>query len=294
MGAHLPYHPPQDVMSRVAPELRGDRDAYRYMNRFNADAAAWASPPEQPLDDWQRAVLNGFYDAEIAYQDHYLNKLLTHVLTKGGNTCVIVAADHGEGHGEHDLFGHGFNVFQELVHVPLALRLPDSAPGRVRENVSTRRLFHTILDVAGLQPPLDDHDPNADVAGLSLLRLLDGAPNREPAAFSEAFPPSVFLHVLEHRSPQAIERLRLRQVRRAIYDGDLKLIMRGNRVERLFNVAGDPAETRDLSASHAVEAAALETKIERFVQGMQQPADLRTADMDAQVVEQLRALGYVE
>ena len=26
MGAHLPYHPPQDVMDRIAPELRGDRE----------------------------------------------------------------------------------------------------------------------------------------------------------------------------------------------------------------------------------------------------------------------------
>src|SRR5664279_713116 len=83
MGAHLPYHPPQDVMNRIAPELRGDREAYHYMNRFNADGAAWASPPEEPLTEWQRAVLNGFYDAEIAYQDQYVEKLLNHLLTSG-------------------------------------------------------------------------------------------------------------------------------------------------------------------------------------------------------------------
>ena len=77
MGAHLPYHPPQDVMDRIAPELRGDREAYRYMNRFNSDGAAWASPPDKPLSEWQRAVLNGFYDAEIAQQDAQLNRLLS-------------------------------------------------------------------------------------------------------------------------------------------------------------------------------------------------------------------------
>ena len=44
------------------------------MNRFNADGAAWASPPEEPLTDWQRTVLNGFYDAEIAHQDDHLNR----------------------------------------------------------------------------------------------------------------------------------------------------------------------------------------------------------------------------
>ncbi|MEO8395587.1 MAG: sulfatase [Chloroflexota bacterium] len=296
MGAHLPYHPPQDVMDRIAPELRGDREAYRYMSRFNSDGAAWASPPEEPLTDWQRGVLNGFYDAEIARQDDHLNRLLTHLHDKLDNTCVIIAADHGEGHGEHDLFGHGFSVYQELVHVPLIIRAPGYPSGkRVSDNVSTRRLFHTILDMAGMTPPLDESDPNADVAGLSLRRASSGSADSEgDVAFSEAFPPSTFLNVLEHRSPAVVERMRLRQVRRAIYDGDQKLILRENAVENLFNVADDPAEIHDLSASQPAKIADLERKINTFVQTMRQPPDVRTAEADEKVVEQLRALGYIE
>ena len=67
--------------------------------------------------------------------------------------------------------------------------------------------------------------------------------------------------MLEHRSPALIERLRLRQVRRAIYDGDQKLIMRENQVESLFDVARDPAETRDLAADQPETSAALARKI---------------------------------
>ena len=298
MGAHLPYHPPQDVMDRIAPELRRDRAAYHYMSRFNADGAAWASPPEEPLSEWQRAVLNGFYDAEIAFQDHYLNRLLNHLLTTGAlkHTVVIIAADHGEGHGEHDLFGHGFNVHQELVHVPLVIHLPEHAGGvRVRENLSTRRLFHTILQLAGMEPPLGEGDPNADVAGLSLLNTLSSSPDAEAGvAFSEAFPPATFLNVLQHRSPALIERLRLRQVRRAVYEGDHKLLMAENGIEALFDVAADPAETRNLAAEQRAQAAALERKIGAFMQAVGQPANPHTAEADAQIVEQLRALGYVE
>ncbi len=298
MGTHLPYHPPQDVMNRIAPELRHDRAAYRYINRFNADGAAWASPPEQPFDEWQRAVLNGFYDAEIAHQDAHLDRLLRHLSDSGAldHTVVIIAADHGEGHGEHDLFGHGFNVYQELVHVPLVIRAPDAAAGRrVTGNVSTRRLFHTILDAAGITPPLDDADPNANVAGLSLLNALDGKADAEQGiAFSEAFPPSTFLNVLEHRSPAVVELLRLRQVRRAIYEGDHKLVLAESGVEALFDVADDPAETHDLAADQPAVSAALADQIDAFVQGISQPLDTRTAEVDAQIVEQLRALGYVE
>ena len=204
MGTHLPYHPPQDVMNLIAPELRSDRAAYSYMNRFNADGAGWASPPDKPFSEWERAVLNGFYDAEIAAQDAHLNRLLLHLRQSGAldNTCVIIAADHGEGHGEHDLFGHGFNVYQELVHVPLVIHAPDYEAGkRVTRNVSTRRLFHTILDMAGIAPPLDEADPNANVAGLSLINALNGATDVEGGlAFSEAFPPRTFLNV--HRTSQ--------------------------------------------------------------------------------------------
>ncbi|MCC6801382.1 MAG: sulfatase [Anaerolineae bacterium] len=298
MGAHLPYHPPQDVLDRIAPELRGDREAFRYMNRFNADGAAWASPPEQPFTDWQRAVLNGFYSAEITYQDHYLNKLLNHLLTNRAqnDTCILIAADHGEGHGEHDLFGHGFNVYQELIHVPLAIHAPGYPEGgRAARNVSTRRIFHTILDMAGIQPPLDEADPNADVKRLSLVNAINGAADSEGGlAFSEAFPPSTFLHVLEHRSPAVIERLRLRQVRRAVYDGDHKLVAAENAVEGLFDVGRDPAETRDVAADEPGAAAALAGKISAFVETITQPNDARTAEADAKVVEQRRALGYVE
>ncbi len=210
MGAHLPYHPPQDVLNRLAPELRGEAEAYHYMNRFNADGAAWASPPDEPLTDWQRTVINGFYEAEIAAQDAELNRLLLHLDQRGAldHTVVIIAADHGDGHGEHDLFGHGFNVYQELVHVPLIIHAPQfgyDAGQRVRQNISTRRLFHTILDVAGIAPPLDERDPNADVARLSLINP-DG---EQGIAFSEAFPPHTFLQVLEHRRPRVVERLRL-------------------------------------------------------------------------------------
>jgi len=45
---------------------------------------------------------------------------------------VIICADHGEGHGDHDFFGHGFVVYQELVHVPLIIRWPERFPSGKR------------------------------------------------------------------------------------------------------------------------------------------------------------------
>lgn len=299
MGAHLPYRPPQDYLQQVAPETHDNRHAYRFMSRFNADAARWASPTDPPLTDWEQQTLHDFYDAEIRYQDAQLHRLLSYLRQSGAleNTLVIIAADHGESHGDHNYMGHSFVVYQELVHVPLLIHYPDHFPAgkRVQTNISTRRIFHTVLDVAGIhQPPLDQADPNADVRGLSLARATNGATDTEGGiAFSEAFPPATFLSVIEHRQPELIQRLSLHQVRRGVYDGANKLVTVGERSEGLFDVAQDPAETRDVTSQHPEVVQRLQGRLAAFMRsnGEQQAS---TFDVDDSVLDNLRALGYIE
>lgn len=302
MGTHLPYRPPQDALDQVAPHLRHDRQAYKFMGRFNADAARWASPAVPPLQDWEHRVIEDFYDAEIAHQDRHLGRLLRSLKQSGAldDTLVIIAADHGEGHGDHDFFGHSFVVYQELVHVPLMIRYPERFPAgkRVTTNISTRRLFHTVLDIAGITPPLAADDPNADVQGLSLTRSLNGKPDTERGlAFAEAFPPQTFLSVMRHRAPALIDQLALTQVRRGVYEGEHKLAVVADRVEGLFDVQQDPAETRDVSQQHAPLVVELKTKLASFVrQAVEVRADsvAQHSEVSDEVIENLRALGYIE
>jgi arylsulfatase A-like enzyme len=295
MGTHLPYRPPQDYLNRVAP--RQSQAAYRFMQRFNAEASRWASPNQ--LADWEQQTLTDFYDAETLYQDTHLHRLLDYVQTLD-NTVVIITADHGEAHGDHGYVGHSFVVHQELVHVPLLIwdhaeRFP--ADKRVQTNVSTRRIFHTVLDLAGLKPPIDEADPNADVARLSLAQATNGRPDSEAGlAFAEAYPPMTFLNVLEHRDPAAIERLRLRSVRRGVYDGLHKLTLVDDAVEALFDTHDDPTETRDLAAQKPEVAQRLQAQVAEFVQ---QRTHVHHATngfgrVDAAVEENLRALGYID
>lgn len=293
MGAHLPYHPPRDWLDRLAPNLRGDRRALSFMRRFNADGAAWASPPDQPFADWEQATLNGFYDAEIAYQDAQLGRLLDHLRRRGDldRTVVIIAADHGEGHGEHDLFGHGFNVHQELVHVPLIIRWPERfrAGQPCETTISTRRLFHTILDLAEMAGALGSD------ADLSLARLADGGHDPDGGcALAEAVPPLTFLHLLEHRRAPAIDRLRLRETRRSIYEGDIKLIARGDQVEALYDIGRDPAELDNRAAAEPELAARLLGRLNGEIGAADAVDRTDPVEIDPRVADQLRALGYID
>ncbi len=301
MGTHLPYTPPQDYVDGVAPGLRHDKHAYSFMRRFNSDAARWASPPDPALADWEQQALVDFYDAEILHQDYHLGRLLRMLKQSGAldHTMVIIAADHGEGHGDHDFFGHSFVVYQELVHVPLVIYDKERFPAgmRVPTNVSTRRIFHTVLEAAEVQPPLDSADPNANVTGLSLRAATQNSqPVEDDLAYSEAFPPLTFLNVVQHQNPALIERLRLNLTRRSVYAGAHKLVTVGNQVEGLFNVSKDPAEVRNIAANHPSEVAMLRRKLDTFVaQAENQRAEAAEfAEVDAGVVDHLRALGYIE
>lgn len=299
MGTHLPYRPPQDVLSRFSPELHKNRDAYRFMGRFNADAVRWASPVDAPLSEDEQHIIDAFYDAEIAEQDQYLGELLRY-LAGLDNTMVIIAADHGEGHGDHQFFGHSFVVYQELVHVPLVIydreRFPQGK--RIQTNISTRRIYHTVLDAAGVMPPLDSADPNANVAGLSLKAALNGKPDSESGvAFAEAIPPRTILSSIGQRSPHLIDQLRLTQVRRGIYAEQHKLAVVGGLVEGLFNVADDPQEQANLAPDQASLADDLQAKINHFVQDatLQRSGGSTTeGTVSDEVLENLRALGYIE
>ncbi|MFW5748339.1 MAG: sulfatase [Chloroflexota bacterium] len=301
MGGHMPLQPPQDYLHRFAPDVSRDRQAYRFMARFNADAARWASPVETPLGEWERRVIDGFYNAEVAHQDEHLGRLLHRLRSSGAldHTMVIIVADHGEGHGDHDFFGHSFVVYQELVHVPLLIHYPGAYPPgtRVETNVSTRRLFHTILDAASVIPPIDDAHPNADVSGLSLVRATNGRPDTEAGlAFAEAIPPQMFLSVLEHRSPDLIERRSLYQPRRGLYRDSFKLAQVGDRVEGLFDIMADPAELQNVADQQQDVAVALQHQLNQFVAFAEQMRVTSTdfTRVSDDVLDNLRALGYIE
>lgn len=297
MGSHLPYNPPQDVLDRVAPEIRHDRHTYSFMRRFNAEAARWASPTDPPLKDWEQETLNHFYDAEIASQDQHLGRLLKWLKDSGtlDNTMVVICADHGEGHGDHDFIGHGFVVNQELVHVPLMIHYPERYPAgkRIMNTVSTRRLFHTVLEAADVKPPEADN-----IAQLSLSSVVnDGIDVEKNIAMAEAFPPLTFLNVIQHRNAPIIQKMRLQNVRRALYQDHHKLTVIGQQVDGLFDIAADPSEVQSIAASQAPTLSAMQRMLIAQVnkaESQRIESAPTTNEVDESVVDHLRALGYIE
>ncbi len=95
------------------------------------------------------------YLSEIALVDHWLAELDATIgaLNLRDRTVLIVSADHGEGFGKHDTPHHNINLYEELIRVPLMVRVPGLAPRKVSEPVTLLDLPPTILDLWQLSTP---------------------------------------------------------------------------------------------------------------------------------------------
>lgn len=86
-------------------------------------------------------------------------------------TVLMISADHGEAFGEHGTSNHGKTLYDELIRVPLVVRVPEVSARSVDVPVSLVDLGPTILDLYGLPAP-------GSYMGQSLVPLLAG---RKPA-----------------------------------------------------------------------------------------------------------------
>jgi len=299
METHLPYWPGLPFVHKYAQWVRRDRRARRFISTFNMQAYRWATPVVNPFSDLEKEALNAMYDAEVAFQDHHVGRLFAALdeLHAWDDTLVIVAADHGEGFGEHNYVGHAFTLYQEVVHVPLVIHFPggEFAGQRVKGPVSTRRIFHTILDHAGI--PYDE--PQGSASQLSLRAAAEGRPAPDNLVVSEAYSPRNFVSVIERRDPGVLVPYQCLSLWRAAYQGDSKLIAVDDRPDKFFDLHLDPTERMNLIQS-ALQTPALFAGLSRFVEEQRDYAreigarDAYSLDEEEKVREHLRALGYLE
>ncbi len=182
---------------------------------FHPGFSRWGSRPRD------------LYDGEVAYTDHHVGRVLSALRASPAwdRTVVVLTGDHGEAFGEHGARFHGREVWDEIVRVPLLVRVPGAAPRRVPGRVSHVDVAPTILDLAGL--PVD---PGA--RGASLV----------PDIFATGERPSRPILVDQPRNPYY-------DAKRAFVlpSGDKLHHLIDSNAWRLFDLDADPGETQDLS-----------------------------------------------
>jgi arylsulfatase A-like enzyme len=214
----------------------------------------------------------GAYDEELLFVDAQLGRLLDGLEARGrlGDSLVMLVADHGEEFFDHGGFEHGHSVFQELLRVPLVAWGPGVRPARIEAPVSIADVFPTVLEALGI--PVEP-----GVAGRSLWGLLRGG----------AVPPERSL---------VAEALLHKRERKALIRWPHKLVFEpSSGRSQLFDLAADPAETRDLAESEPGLRQELLAELEATLEAAsRERAARREATFPEAIEERLRGLGYLD
>ena len=275
MDPHLPYQAPEPLLGRYSADAerlepeRAERQLQKGRNpmprrRVIKQRAATMTPG-------QRDFVIGRYDEEVAYTDTALERLFDALAERDlwDSTLVVLTSDHGEELFDHDSFEHGHTFFQELLRVPLVIWAPRVEPRREATPVSVADVAPTILEAVGLEPA-------AELSGVSLWRELhSGAEPPERRLLAEA--------VLYGKE------------KKAIVEWPFKLIWEPESDRyALFDLAADPGETRDLAGERAALVTRLAGLLRQRLEEAATASPMEEVEIDAELEQELRALGYID
>jgi arylsulfatase A-like enzyme len=221
------------------------------------------------------------------------------------STLVIVHADHGQSLGDHLYVGHGKNLYDPTLRIPLIMRAPGRVPsGRVVHSLARNiDLFATVLDLAGLPA-------KKNIDGSTLQALWEDDSNEGRETYAETYLPATdaFAEVVVAEDKE----VRVGVRRRGLRSAEWKLVLTEpwplldyphpptvpevakqqlSSVE-LFNMRSNPLELHgELIKDRPDVVAQLQAKVDAYnQQGGRGVGRRELSDADR---ERLRSLGYM-
>jgi arylsulfatase A-like enzyme len=278
MEPHGPYKPPASHPLQFVRPYAGTEGAKEFIADGNPNPIAkmmYSDGPKVEVTDRDLEHLVDLYDEEIFYFDGQLARLLEQLRQSGRleRTLLILASDHGEEFLEHEHIKHCRSVYQELIHVPLLLRLPDGVPAggrRIPGPVENLDVVPTILDYLGI-----DASPYG-FEGQTLRPRIEGR---------------------SEEAPEASRAYAFQRYSRALLEGDFKLILDfedpDRRRQALYDLAEDPGEQRAVEEQHREVFRRLRRELLLWVEAQEGNAE-RGVRAAREAEKQLKALGYLQ
>jgi arylsulfatase A-like enzyme len=197
----------------------------------HAMGAGFAQDPQPQLAaDLRRAYLEG-----TTWVDGLLRDAVGKMRELGllEDTVLVVTSDHGESFGEHGQIGHGRQMYDELLRIPLVMQGP--APFRggrtIDAGVGLIDVLPTLLDHAKIPPP-------GGIDGRSFLGCIERGEPGWPVAADEV--------LSEDNTAQPVEAT-VASVRTPRWKWIITYErVGGTVVEQLYDLAVDPGERTDV------------------------------------------------
>jgi arylsulfatase A-like enzyme/Flp pilus assembly protein TadD len=246
-----------------------------------ARANAWlARDAKQPFFLWVHLgvhsndpqTVSTSYNASVAAADTAVGKLIAGLRASRlyDDALIVIASDHGESLGLHGEETHGVFLYDETIHVPLLLKLPQnqSVGKRVTARARLVDIAPTILEVAGVPIP-------SQMQGQSLLRIAKGNAD-QPVYSISSFPQQAF-------GWSALESWRAGKF----------LYVRAPRPE-LYDLSADPGATRNLAQTSKATLETIAGQLEAFDRRFSDSGNTSgSSELTSSEMQKLASLGYV-
>lgn len=251
-------------------ERRGDQVVAR--------AVAWLTHNAQgPFLVWIHInsphATGASYNTAVTGADAAIGKLLAALRQQKlyGNTAIVVVADHGESLGAHGEQTHGVFLYDDTIHVPLLVRLPEGQPAakRVPAKVRLVDVAPTLLEIAGIPVP-------SQMQGQSLLRIAKASAAADQPVYSRSELPQRGFGWSTLESWHAGKYLYIRAPKPELYD-----------------LTADPGATHNLAQSSKATLDTMASQLESFDRRFTREAGKSSAELSSSEMQKLASLGYV-
>ena len=234
-----------------------------------------AHAPYQPRSPYREWYATRPYDAQIAFMDAQVGRLLDFLRERAllERTIVVVIADHGEGLGDHRETAHGIFLYDNVIRVPFIIRAPFAGlRARIVDDVTrTVDVMPTLLELIEVAAPENSE-------GKSLLPLMTGeARSLNLDAYAESLYP--------------LYRFGWSDLR-ALRSGRFKVIAAPR--PELYELDRDPFEAHNVfDAQRALGERMIERLREIERSARSSTAEGARPQIDAETAAKLASLGYV-
>ena len=216
------------------------------------------------------------YDSEISYVDNHIGMLMKR-LNLSDDTLIVITSDHGEEFLEHGEMGHGHNLYQQTIHIPLIMKLPHRQEGTIlNQPISLLDVMPTILDISAVSPP-------SSLLGKSFRneqKLLFWLKKKMPVSDIDY----IYSEIDTSRTLRAI----VAPPWKYIYNCK-------DAAGRLYNIVSDPLEKNDRGCNKTRERDRLRDHLLRWMETAKRyPTTTCDYELSAEDKNKLKGLGYLQ
>lgn len=308
---HAPYLQGEFLNEVMSEDAARSMESSLRLMREGSQAGTLAMPERQRMitdlarllerrGAMKREVTEALYDGGIRSFDRYLEIVIARLRESGSydRTWIILTSDHGEEFADHSTQfydAHGHSVYDELVRVPLIMKLPNSdyAGTRVHTVVRNIDVMPTLLVGLGLSSDSGSDGGDIKVQGEALQSIWE---NPASAAGRSAITEALTV-ASEAKS------LRTDRYKYVVLVAPVDVAQHGRHAipenpaaRAVFDLDLDPREHDNLLAHPSDSATLIASKMEAVLRAhaARPPGAVERMRLDRKTLERLRVLGYVE